>query len=128
MKDSYYEQVAALIEAGVDILLPETAIDTLNLKACLFAIKEYCDQHRIHVPVMTSASFNTAGVTFVSSQSVEAFWVAISHFPMLSVGYQLLARPGADAPVCRERFRGLLRWRSVVTRTRACRMRWGIIR
>ena len=32
------QQVAALVEAGVDILLPETVIDTLNLKACLFAI------------------------------------------------------------------------------------------
>ncbi len=98
MKDSYYEQVAALIEAGVDILLPETAIDTLNLKACLFAIKEYCDQHRIHVPVMTSASFNTAGVTFVSSQSVEAFWVAISHFPMLSVGINCSLGPELMRP------------------------------
>ena len=38
MVDSYYEQVAALVEAGVDLLLPETVIDTLNLKACLFAI------------------------------------------------------------------------------------------
>ena len=38
MADSYYQQVAALVEAGVDILLPETVIDTLNLKACLFAI------------------------------------------------------------------------------------------
>jgi len=36
MVDSYYEQVAALVEAGVDLLLPETVIDTLNLKACLF--------------------------------------------------------------------------------------------
>jgi len=36
--DSYYEQVAALVAGGVDILLPETAFDTLNLKACLFAI------------------------------------------------------------------------------------------
>ena len=36
MVDSYYGQVAALAEAGVDILLPETVIDTLNLKSCLF--------------------------------------------------------------------------------------------
>ena len=31
MVDSYYDQVDALVEAGVDILLPETFIDTLNL-------------------------------------------------------------------------------------------------
>lgn len=43
MVDSYYGQVAALVEAGADILLPETVIDTLNLKSCLFAIKKYFD-------------------------------------------------------------------------------------
>src|SRR5690606_10454697 len=98
MKDSYYEQVSALIDAGVDILLPETAIDTLNLKACLFAIQEYFDQHQVRLPVMTSASFNTAGVTFVSSQTVEAFWVAISHFPMLSVGINCSLGPELMRP------------------------------
>ncbi len=47
MVDSYKAQVAALVEGGVDILLPETAIDTLNLKACLFAIQEYfCETGR----------------------------------------------------------------------------------
>ena len=40
MEASYYVQVQALVEAGVDILFPETVIDTLNLKACLFAIAD----------------------------------------------------------------------------------------
>ena len=35
---NYYEQIEALVAGGVDILLPETAFDTLVLKACLFAI------------------------------------------------------------------------------------------
>ena len=38
---AYYEQVQALMEGGVDILLPETTFDTLNLKAALFAIEKY---------------------------------------------------------------------------------------
>src|SRR5256885_7597816 len=41
MVDSYEEQVAALVEGGVDLLLVETVIDTLNLKACLFAIERH---------------------------------------------------------------------------------------
>ncbi|GIW94976.1 MAG: methionine synthase [Pirellulaceae bacterium] len=98
MRQSYYEQVAALVEAGVDILLPETAIDTLNLKACLFAIQQYCDEHGIRVPVMISASFNAAGVTFVSSQTVEAFWISISHFPMFSVGINCSLGPELMRP------------------------------
>ena len=42
---AYYEQASALVEAGVDILLPETTFDTLNLKACLFAIEKYFEEH-----------------------------------------------------------------------------------
>src|SRR3954470_3216070 len=61
MSNSYYEQVAALVEAGVDILLPETAIDTLNLKSCLFGISRYFDEHKVRVPVMISGTFGDGG-------------------------------------------------------------------
>ena len=87
------QQVAALVEAGVDILLPETVIDTLNLKACLFAISRYFDEHGVRVPVMVSGTFDKGGATFVSGQAVEAFWNAVSHFPMLSVGMNCASGP-----------------------------------
>jgi 5-methyltetrahydrofolate--homocysteine methyltransferase len=93
MAASYYEQVAALVEAGVDILMPETVIDTLNLKACLFAIARYFDEHAVRVPVMVSGTFDRGGATFVSGQEVEAFWNAIAHFPMLSVGMNCALGP-----------------------------------
>src|SRR3954451_19320147 len=73
MSSSYYQQVAALVDAGVDILLPETVIDTLNLKACLFAISRYFEESGKRVPVMISATFDKGGATFVSGQEVEAF-------------------------------------------------------
>ena len=41
--DAYYEQARGLVDGGVDILLPETTFDTLNLKAALFAIEKYFD-------------------------------------------------------------------------------------
>ena len=85
MVESYYQQVAGLLEGGVDILLPETVIDTLNLKAALVAIARCFDDMGICVPVIASGAFSEAGVTFVSSQSVEAFWNSISHFPLLAV-------------------------------------------
>ena len=72
MSQSYYEQAVALANAGVDILLPETVIDTLNLKACLFGIQRYFDETGTLIPVMVSGTFQN-GVTFVSSQSIEAF-------------------------------------------------------
>src|SRR5262245_42843500 len=44
--ESYAQQVAVVVEAGADILFPETVFDTLNLKACLFAIARYFDEHQ----------------------------------------------------------------------------------
>ena len=98
MADSYYEQVAALVEGGVDILFPETVIDTLNLKACLFAISKYFEDHDVRLPVMASLTFDRAGATFVSGQSVEAAWSAISHFPLLSVGANCALGPELMRP------------------------------
>lgn len=98
MVESYYGQVAALVEGGVDILLPETVIDTLNLKACLFAIEKFFEEKGFRVPVMVSGTFNAAGVTFVSSQSVEAFWNSVAHIPLLSVGMNCALGPELMRP------------------------------
>jgi 5-methyltetrahydrofolate--homocysteine methyltransferase len=98
MVASYRAQVEALVAAGVDILLPETAIDTLNLKACLFAIQDFFDAGGRRVPVMASGTFAEGGRTFVSAQSVEAFWTAISHFPLLTVGMNCALGPDVMRP------------------------------
>ena len=98
MVDSYYQQIAALVEAGADLLLPETVIDTLNLKSCLFAMEKYFEQSGRRLPVIVSGTFNEAGVTFVSSQTVEAFWTSIEHFPMLAVGMNCAVGPEAMRP------------------------------
>ncbi len=102
MVDSYYAQVAALVEAGVDLLLPETVIDTLNLKACLFAISKYFSDSGRQVPVMLSATFDKGGRTFVSGQTVEGFWNAVSHFPMFSVGMNCALGPEIMRPFVEE--------------------------
>ncbi|HMP78326.1 MAG TPA: homocysteine S-methyltransferase family protein, partial [Pirellulaceae bacterium] len=102
MEASYYAQVRALVEAGVDILLPETVIDTLNLKACLFAIERYFDESGRRVPVMVSGTFDRSGATFVSGQSVEAFWNAVSHIPLLSVGVNCALGPELMRPFVEE--------------------------
>ncbi len=93
MKDSYRAQIDSLVAAGVDILLPETAIDTLNLKACLFAIQDFFNAGGRRVPVMVSGTFDKGGRTFVSGQSVEAFVISLSHFPMLSIGMNCALGP-----------------------------------
>ncbi len=90
------------MDAGVDLLLPETVIDTLNLKACLFAISEVFEQRGIRVPVMVSGTFDQGGATFVSGQKVAAFWNSISHFPMFSVGINCALGPTVLRPHLQE--------------------------
>ncbi|MEQ8836361.1 MAG: homocysteine S-methyltransferase family protein, partial [Lacipirellulaceae bacterium] len=98
MEASYYGQIKALAESGIDILMAETVIDTLNLKACLFAVQRYFDESGSRLPVMVSATFDKGGATFVSGQSVEAFWHAVSHFPMLTVGMNCALGPELMRP------------------------------
>ncbi len=84
--ESYTEQIAGLIDGGVDLLMPETTFDTLNLKACLFAIDQYVEQHDIDIPVMVSVTITDASGRTLSGQTVEAFWNSISHANIMSVG------------------------------------------
>ena len=98
MKDSYLAQVKSLVNAGVDILLPKTAIDTLNLKSCLFAIEEFFAGGGRRVPVMVSGTFDKGGRTFVSGQTIEAFVTSLSHFPLLSIGMNCALGPDVMRP------------------------------
>ncbi|MBX9790916.1 MAG: methionine synthase [Pirellulales bacterium] len=101
MVDTYYEQVSALVEGGVDILLAETAFDTLVLKACLFAIDKYFEDHGLRLPVMASFTIFNGGKT-LSAQSVEAVWASISHAPLLSVGINCALGPEMLRPYVEE--------------------------
>ena len=85
MANAYSEQIHNLIQGGVDLLLAETSFDTLNMKACLFAIDRYFAEHNIRLPVMVSGTIFEGGRT-LTAQTVEAFWISVSHFDMLSVG------------------------------------------
>lgn len=83
---AYTEQVRGLLDGGVDILLPETSFDTLNMKACLYAIAQEFDRRGQSVPVMVSGTIFPNNRT-LSTQTIEAFWASVSHFPMLSIGF-----------------------------------------
>ena len=87
LKIAYMEQVEALIDGGVDILLVETIFDTLNAKAALFAIEEIKDERQIDIPIMISGTITDASGRTLSGQTVEAFLTSISHVPLLSVGF-----------------------------------------
>jgi 5-methyltetrahydrofolate--homocysteine methyltransferase len=96
---AYSDQVRGLIDGGVDLLLPETSFDTLNMKACLFAIAQMFEQTGRSLPVMVSGTvFEQGGGTTLHGQSIEAFWASVSHFPMLSVGFNCAVGPEKMRP------------------------------
>ena len=84
---AYKEQVEALIDGGVDLLLVETIFDTLNAKAALFAIDEVKEEKQIDIPIMVSGTITDASGRTLSGQTVEAFLIAVSHIPLLSIGF-----------------------------------------
>lgn len=87
LRVAYKQQVEALIDGGVDALLVETIFDTLNAKACLFAIEEVKEERNIDIPIMVSGTITDASGRTLSGQTVEAFLASISHIPLLSVGF-----------------------------------------
>ena len=92
--ESYSEQVNALIDGGVDILLVETVFDTLNAKAALFAIDVILEKRELKLPIMLSGTITDASGRTLSGQTVEAFVASLSHIPLLSIGFNCAL--GAD--------------------------------
>lgn len=84
---AYKEQVAALIDGGVDVILVETVFDTLNAKACLFAIDEVYEEKGVKLPIMVSGTITDASGRTLSGQTAEAFLTSVSHMDLLSVGF-----------------------------------------
>jgi 5-methyltetrahydrofolate--homocysteine methyltransferase len=87
LRIAYKQQVEALIDGGVDLLLVETVFDTLNAKAALFAIEEVKEERNMDIPVMLSGTITDASGRTLSGQTAEAFLISVSHIPLLSVGF-----------------------------------------
>ena len=87
LRIAYKQQVEALIDGGVDVLLVETIFDTLNAKAALFAIEEVKEERQIDIPIMVSGTITDASGRTLSGQTVEAFLTSVSHIQLLSVGF-----------------------------------------
>ena len=83
---AYIEQARGLVDGGADILLIETVFDTLNCKAALFALDLLFEEKEQSWPIMVSGTITDASGRTLSGQTVEAFWISVSHMPLLSVG------------------------------------------
>ena len=84
--DAYDEQIEALIDGGVDVLLIETIFDTLNLKAALFASEKVFVRKNRKTPIMVSATLSGKSGRLLSGQTLEAFLASVQHADILSIG------------------------------------------
>jgi len=86
LRAAYREQVEALIDGDVDLLLVETIFDTLNAKAALVAIDEVLAERGLRLPIMISVAITDASARTLSGQTIDAFWRSVAHANPLSVG------------------------------------------
>ena len=87
MAAAYEEQAEALIAGGVDLLLLETCFDALNAKAAIYAIERINERRGTAIPLMVSATINDRSGRTLTGQTLEAFYISISHYPhLLSFG------------------------------------------
>ncbi|MDR1897021.1 MAG: methionine synthase [Prevotellaceae bacterium] len=86
LAEAYTEQINGLWDGGVDVLLIETAFDTLNVKAALYAVSELQRKRGHEIPVMVSATITDRSGRTLSGQTIEAFFCSVAHFNLLSIG------------------------------------------
>ncbi|MDZ7739079.1 MAG: methionine synthase [Bacteroidales bacterium] len=86
LREAYAEQARGLIDGGADILLIETVFDTLNARAALFAIQQVFEEKNTELPVMVSGTVTDIGGRMLTGQTIEAFLVSVSHYPLFSIG------------------------------------------
>jgi 5-methyltetrahydrofolate--homocysteine methyltransferase len=103
LEASYAEQVRGLIEGGVDILLPETCFDTLNMKAALFAIARVKEELGVpELPVICSGTIADQSGRTLSGQTIEAWYQSVSHADLLAISMNCALGPEEMRPYMEE--------------------------
>jgi 5-methyltetrahydrofolate--homocysteine methyltransferase len=100
--EAYRDQVRGLVDGGADFLLPETTFDTLNLKACLFAIESIFTERNVRLPVFASVTITDRSGRTLSGQTLDAFLASISHARMMAVGINCAFGPDLMTPFVEE--------------------------
>jgi 5-methyltetrahydrofolate--homocysteine methyltransferase len=100
--EAYTEQARGLLDGGVDVLMPETTFDTLNLKAALFALRHLLRQRGDDVPILASVTITDNSGRTLSGQTTEAFWNSIAHAEVFSIGINCALGPSQMRPYVEE--------------------------
>ena len=91
--EAYSESTRALIKGGSDLILIETIFDTLNAKACAFAVESVFEEVGTTLPVMISGTITDASGRTLSGQTTEAFYNALRHVKPISFGLNCALGP-----------------------------------
>ncbi len=91
--ESYAEQTRGLVDGGADLILIETVYDTLNCKAAIFATEQAFAEKNKRLPLMISGTITDASGRTLSGQTLEAFFISVSHVDLLSVGLNCALGP-----------------------------------
>ena len=83
---AYSEQIEALVDGGVDVLLIETIFDTLNAKVAVDAATDVIRRLDRDVPIMMSVTVSDLAGRTLSGQTLDAFLASISTYNIFSVG------------------------------------------
>jgi 5-methyltetrahydrofolate--homocysteine methyltransferase len=102
IKQSYCDQIDALLGGGVDVLLVETIFDTLNAKAALVAISEAFEKNGHAIPLLISGTITDRSGRTLSGQTLEAFLTSIAHVDPLVVGLNCSLGPDEMNPFVEE--------------------------
>ena len=86
LQSAYIEQIEALVDGGVDLLLVETVFDTLNAKAALMAAESVFESRGKRLPVMLSLTIADEAGRTLSGQTLEAVVASVSHFNLATIG------------------------------------------
>jgi 5-methyltetrahydrofolate--homocysteine methyltransferase len=99
---AYFDQISALVEGGVDLLLVETIFDTLNGKAALFAVAEVFEKTKRRLPLVVSGTITDRAGRTLSGQTTEAFLISIAHAKPLVVALNCSLGPDEMNPFIEE--------------------------
>ncbi len=82
VRAAYEEQISALRDGGVDLLLIETIFDTLNAKAAIVAARAVAPE----LPLWLSFTAIDRSGRNLSGQTSDAFWISVEHAEPFIVG------------------------------------------
>src|SRR5437763_1109335 len=102
LRQAYFEQISALVEGDVDLLIVETIFDTLNGKAALFAAADVFEQKGKKLPLIVSGTVTDKAGRTLSGQTVEAFLISIAHAKPLVAGLNCSLGPDEMNPFIEE--------------------------